>query len=94
MKNYLFFEEMLVPKLITFIYWILLIIVLISGIATMFTGYGGFTFGKFLIGILTVVIGAISVRIWCELLIVIFKIYENTKKLLNKKKLNLKKFSF
>ncbi|HCO12150.1 MAG TPA: hypothetical protein DIT19_02865 [Desulfonauticus sp.] len=85
MKNYLFFEEMLVPKLITIIYWILLVLVVIGGIGSMFAGYGGFTFGKFLMGLLTIVLGAVGVRIWCELIIVIFKIYENTKKIADSK---------
>lgn len=42
----------------------------------MFGGYGGFTFGKFFMGILYVVGGAIAARIWCELLIVLFKMNE------------------
>ncbi|MFQ2480366.1 DUF4282 domain-containing protein [Aeromonas caviae] len=38
---------------------------------------GGVTFMKFLMGLLTILGGSIAARIWCELMIVIFKINEN-----------------
>jgi hypothetical protein len=50
----------------------------------MFGGYGGVTFGKFLMGVIITVAGAVGARIWCELLIVLFKIHENIKKLADK----------
>jgi hypothetical protein len=72
---------MITPKIITFIYWILLIAVLGYGLSTMFGGYGGFTFNKFLMGLFYITGGAVAVRIWCELMIVIFKINENLQNL-------------
>ena len=78
MKEVLFFNTMLTPKLITVIYWLLLVLVLISGIGTMFSGFG---FTSFIFGLLVIVFGALAVRIWCELLIVIFKINENTRRM-------------
>ncbi|MEH0741361.1 DUF4282 domain-containing protein [Vibrio cholerae] len=71
------FKSMLTPKLVTGLYWLLLLIAIISGIGTMFSGYGGVTFQTFMLGLLTMVGGAIGARIWCELMIVIFKINEN-----------------
>ena len=79
MRDVLFFDSMLTPKIITFVYWLLLLAVVISGLGAMFTAYGGFWQG---LGIL--VFGSIGVRIWCELLIVLFKIHENLKKLAEK----------
>ncbi|KKO50426.1 membrane protein [Arsukibacterium sp. MJ3] len=76
MKDVLFFNSMLTPKIITIVYWLLLFAVLVSGLGSIFTAYGSFWSG---LGIL--VFGSIGVRIWCELLIVLFKIHENLKKL-------------
>jgi hypothetical protein len=47
----------------------------------MFGGYGGVTFEKFILGAFTILGGAIGARIWCELMIVIFKINENLQSL-------------
>ncbi|MCK7458913.1 DUF4282 domain-containing protein [Idiomarina aminovorans] len=76
MKDALFFNNMLTPKIITFVYWILLLAAVIGGIGTMFAGFEGFTFSSFLIGIFYAVAGAVGARIWCELLIVLFKMNE------------------
>lgn len=72
MKNILFFDSMLTPKIITFVYWILLFLVVIGGLSSMFSG----SFIGFLLGILYMVGGAVAARIWCELLIVLFKMNE------------------
>ncbi len=76
MRDILFFDKMLTPKIITFVYWILLIGTVVGGIGSMFAGYQGFTFGSFLMGLVYIVAGAVGVRIWCELLIVLFKMNE------------------
>jgi len=80
MKNQLlFFDTMITPKLITFIYWLMLLGSIFYGLSHIFGGY--FTLSKFLMGLVYMVGGAISARIWCELLIVIFKINENLQNL-------------
>lgn len=86
MKNkLLYLDTMITPQIITFIYWILLLSSIGAGLFTMFGGFGGFSFSKFLTGIFTMIAGAVAVRIWCELLIVIFKIHENLKKVATNK---------
>jgi len=84
MRDVFFFDKMLIPKIITFVYWILLLFAVVSGLGLMFGGYGGATFGKFLMGIGIIVGGAVGARIWCELLIVLFKIYEKIKEIADK----------
>lgn len=84
MKDILFFDNMLTPKIITFVYWLLLLIAVFSGIGAIFTGYSGVTFGSFIMGIGIAIGGAVGARIWCELLIVLFKINENIKMLAEK----------
>ncbi len=76
MKDILYFDKMLTPKIITFVYWLLLLGAVIGGLASMFGGFGGFTIGKFFMGIIYALGGAIGARIWCELLIVLFKMNE------------------
>jgi hypothetical protein len=76
MKNALFFDNMLTPKIITAVYWLLLAASIIGGIGSMFGGYDGFTFWKLIMGIVYAVGGAVASRIWCELLIVLFKMNE------------------
>jgi hypothetical protein len=83
-RQIFFFDSMLTPKIITFVYWLALFGVVVSGLVSMFAGYGGLTFGKFLMGLVIIVGGAIGARIWCELLIVLFKIHENIRRLAEK----------
>ncbi len=57
---------MIKPRVITFLYWLLLVVIVLGGIGTMFTQ-------SFLGGLVGMVIDAFFARIWCELLIVMFK---------------------
>ena len=84
MKKVLFFNSMLTPKLITVIYWIMLVLVIIGTVTNLFTGYGGVTFGALIQAIATLVGGCVLARVWCELLIVLFKIHENLQKIADK----------
>lgn len=81
MRDLLFFDAMLTPKIITFVYWLGLAAVIFAGLGAMFTegGAGGFIGGLFMM-----VFGAVAVRIWCELLIVMFKIYESLRTLVDR----------
>ena len=83
MRDILFFDKMITPKIITFIYWVMLVVVVFSGLGWMFAGQGGF-FVRFLAGLFGAVSGAIAVRIWCELLIVLFKMNEALQKIQRK----------
>ena len=76
MKSVLTFESMITPKIITFLYWLLLLGAMVGGIAAML-GSGRITFATFATGLLVMAGGALAARIWCELLIVLFKINEH-----------------
>ncbi len=65
-KDVLFFDKMLTPQVITFVYWVLLVVVVVGGIGTMFAQ-------SFIAGLIGIVVGLLFARIWCELLIVLFK---------------------
>jgi hypothetical protein len=71
MKDVFFFDKMLTPKIITFVYWLMLLGVAVVGLTTML--------GSFLMGLVILIGGAIGARIWCELLIVLFKINDHAR---------------
>lgn len=76
-NNVFFFDSMITPKIITFVYWLMLLGMVIFGLVTMFNRF----FGGFWLGLAIIVGGAISVRIWCELLIVLFKINDHARRI-------------
>ncbi len=63
-------DEMVTPKLVTFFYWILLFAFITKGIGDIFEG-------DFFRGLVWVVGGALTSRVACELMIVIFHINDN-----------------
>lgn len=84
MYKLLTFNEMLTPKIVTLLYWLGLISVITTAITTLFGyGYGEFSgfFQRLIMAICILIFGGLIVRIYSELLIVIFKIYENLKKI-------------
>lgn len=88
-NNFLLFKGFITPTFISIIYWILLVVNLISGIGLIGSsfGYYGFSFLAFFSGLLTIILGTILIRVFCELIVVSFRkhdllkqIAENTKK--------------
>ena len=69
--------EMVTPKIITVLYWLMLLVVLFSGLGFMFGGgAAGHWFLSFIGGLIGIAVGAIMVRVYCELMIVLFKMNE------------------
>ena len=64
----LFFDKMIMPQVITIIYWLMLVGVVIGGVVTMFV--------SFFAGLAVIVAGAIMARLYGELIIVLFKMNE------------------
>jgi hypothetical protein len=86
LRTFLFFDAMLTPKVVTLVYWLLLVTALVAGIGSMFyTGFQYMTFGTFIRGAAITLGGAIGARIWCELVIVLFKLNENVQRIANSK---------
>ena len=77
MRDIFFFDSMLTPKIITVVYWIMLASAILGGLGTLFSG-------EILAGIGIAIGGAVGARIWCELLMVLFKINDNIKALADK----------
>lgn len=72
-KQWLFFDEMVTPKIITLFYWVLLALMVISGIVTAFTTTS--------FGLIGVILGIIVLRVWVELVILFFNIYAQIKRI-------------
>lgn len=69
MRDLFFLDNMLLPKVITFFYWLLLAFAVFGGIGTIYAS-------GFFSGISVIIGGAFAARLWCELIIVLFKINE------------------
>jgi len=70
---------MLTPKIITLVYWLGLISIVVTA-----REYCLIAVQRPLPGLIYILIGALIVRIACEILIVLFKIHENLKILANR----------
>ncbi|CAM9710672.1 unnamed protein product [Phaeothamnion confervicola] len=69
MRDLLYLDNMIVPKVITFFYWVLLLVAAVSGIGTMVAG-------GFITGLMVIAGGMFAARVWSELIVVLFKINE------------------
>jgi hypothetical protein len=67
-KDLLFFDKMIMPKVITFIYWLALLGAVVGGLVTMFQ--------SFLSGLGLLIGGVIAARLYCEIFMVFFKMNE------------------
>ena len=73
MKDFLAFRRMIVPKIIHVIFWIGVAMSIIGGIVMVANGVDGRA--RF-VGVALIVLGPILARIWCEILILAFRINE------------------
>lgn len=80
------FDKMITPAIIKIVFYLGIIASVISGLLMIFSGINAYYGGGFEVfaGILTIIFMPIIVRIYCELLIVIFKIHESLIEIKNK----------
>ncbi|TVR42451.1 MAG: DUF4282 domain-containing protein [Planctomycetota bacterium] len=74
MKEYLNFNKMITPTFIQILFWLGVVACVIAGLVMIVTGYEAM---QKVAGLLTIVIGPLVVRIYAELMLVIFKIHGN-----------------
>ncbi|PYZ96879.1 hypothetical protein CR205_14475 [Alteribacter lacisalsi] len=72
MKDFLNFDRMITPMIIKIIFWIGVAFTVLMGFITLFDG--GLSV---LLGLFMMIIGPLLVRIYCELLIIFFKVQES-----------------
>jgi len=78
MSDFLKFRKMITPAIIQILFWVGAVISVLGGLiimGTSFSRYGGGA-GTFFGGLLTLVFGPIVTRIYCEILILFFRMNE------------------
>lgn len=84
-KQYLHFDHMITPTIIQILFWIGIVASIIAGLSSIISGlsasYGGGA--MVLTGLLTLIIGPIATRVYCELIIILFSINDNLKDIRN-----------
>lgn len=78
MNEFLAFKKMVTPVIIQVIFWIGIIAIVIGGLGAMFQK-------GFFMGLLILILGPIGWRVYCEILIVIFRIHDNLAAIRNQK---------
>ncbi len=75
MDDFLKFRKMITPAIIQVLFWIGVVGCVIAGLVTIgysFDSYSGGV-GVFLSGLMILILGPIGIRIYCELLILFFR---------------------
>ena len=67
MGEYLSFRKLITPTLVQFLFWILVVVAIFSALGSIFSG-------EFWRGILILIVGPLAIRVYCEIVIVIFQI--------------------
>ncbi len=75
-KEFLRFRKMITPVIIQIVFWIGVVGSILAGVALLFQG-GGLGLQSLVNGVLMIILGPIAVRVYCELLILLFRINEN-----------------
>lgn len=69
--EFLSFRRFITPLAIQIIFWVGVLFVVVAALTQMFA-----SFAAFILGILGIIVGIVAVRIYCELLILLFRIYD------------------
>ena len=82
-SDWLYLKKMITPIVIQIIYWLGIVVAVIFGLIAIVKAFGPFGGGAIglVTGVLMIVLGPILVRVYCEILVVMFNIYEELKKL-------------
>ncbi len=85
MEDFLKFRKMITPAIIQILFWIGVVVSVLSGLVTMVFSFGRYGGGiaTFLGGLFIMILGPIGVRIYCELLILFFRMNETLTEIKN-----------
>ncbi len=70
MADFLLFRKMLTPILVQFLYWLSVVLLVIAGLVNIYHH-------AIIHGLQIIILGPILLRIFCEFLIIFFKMNEN-----------------
>ena len=77
--EFLAFRKMITPMIIQIIFWIGVAVCVIGGLVMIASGVNGSSGITVLMGLLYILLGPLLVRICCDLVIVIFHIFDELK---------------
>lgn len=80
MKSLLNFDALVTPKFITVIYWIIIALIIFSGLSSVIMAMYFGSMSMFFTSLIATVGGLVFNRIWCEVIVVLFKINSNLQK--------------
>jgi hypothetical protein len=78
-QDWLTFDKMITPTIIQIIFWVLAALVVLSGLISLFAFGGGFW--GVVRSVIWIVVGPIIVRIYCEVIIVLFRIHDRLREI-------------
>jgi len=78
MGDFIKFRKMITPAIIQVLFWAGAAVTVLAGLVTMATSFGRYGGGAatFFGGFLMMILGPVAVRIYCELLILLFRMNE------------------
>ena len=76
MGDFLRFETMITPAVIQIVFWVAVVILVIAGFIQLFGG--GFAVVS---GLLTMILGPLAARIYCEIIIIFFRINDHLRQI-------------
>ena len=74
LKKFISFEHFITPTIVTFIFWIVTACVILSGLYSIIAV-------SFIFGVIELILGVLFTKIFCEMLMVLFKINESLKEI-------------
>ena len=75
-RDYLSFKRMITPKLVTVFFWVGTIISVVIGLGLFIISLANINSQGIILGFLTMLLGPLIIRIYCELMVVFFRINE------------------
>ena len=84
MKEFLHFDCMITGDIIKYVYWVLAGLTVLGGVISLLGSLVSGEFGMAFLALILTVLGPILIRIYCELMIVLFKIHETLVAIKNK----------
>ena len=79
MRDFIRFETMITPVLIAFLFWLAVIVVVIAGIMSIVADHDH----GVVRGVLLIILGPIVIRIYAEILMVIFRINDHLRQIVH-----------
>jgi hypothetical protein len=84
--EFLAFRRMVTPVVIQVIFWIGVVVCVLSGLGQLFFGLRVMSIFAIVSALFTIIAGPLLVRVWCELIILLFRIYDTLQEIKDQRK--------